>query len=277
MEWVDSVECNREILAVQIGLFHFENCLNLPDTNPEEVIKNHYLSIIKEIEFDKLKTLSKDFRSRSSDIGGTFYLFQDALRYASSHGEAYFDIKSVLFKTVNCIEKIVFRFSDIAISMEDALISFISFYKCLTQDESDDYENEAYAFLESSNGFQDMFLPVGQISLQLQSTIETEFIEKYLGHHQEQFEPRHISKLKGPTLLLQSSLNYLHCTEKTVISSYKTIIDARCNAHTVNSHAAKESFLDYYSYLVALCLTCNNIKNVLEDLLINFRSIIHES
>ena len=282
------MECNREFLAAQIGSFHFENCIKLHDTDPAKVIMKHYFSIIHGIELDKLKTLSKDFYNRNSDIG-IFHLFQNALRYASSQGEAYYDIKSIFFEIVKCIEEIVFHFSKIVISIQAVIINFISFYKCLMQDKSGDYENAAYAILASLDGYQmdwkSIFVSAEQIPLQLQGIIEN-FVTKYFPR-QEQFEPCHISKLKKPILLLQISLKYLDNTRETVISSYRIIKDAmigRLNAHTVkqdhfkswNSHVAKESFLDYYSYLVALCLSCINIKNVLEDLLINLQSMIHE-
>ena len=274
----------RKLLSAQIGLFHFENCINL--TNSEKAIEDQYHLLNEEIEYGKLKALNSDFYDSSSD-NSLFYLFHDAFGYANSHKEAYLDIKNVMFEMVKLLERIVLHFNNIVISIQTALFNYISAYKCLMQDS--DYEQAAYAILGSINDYQmeTIFLPLKQIAeqpLSVKATIE-KIVLKYIPL-QEHFETGYIKNLQKPICLLRNSLLELFNTTTYVTSAYENMKEAmkgrmmntvkQAHLKSWENQETKKSFLKYYSKLLALCLTCKDVKNVFEDLLINFRSLIHE-
>ena len=275
----------RKLLSAQIGLFHFESCINL--TNVEQNIVAKYDLMIKDIQYDKIKTLSTDFFNSNSETS-LFHLFQNALRYTNHRIEVYSDIKKIVFEMVVCFEQIVLHCSKITISIEVLLVNFISFYECLMQDY--DYERTAYEILQSLNDYQaiNIFSPLERIAEQpqyIKSTIE-KVVSKYTPL-QEQLELTlaHIKRMHKPMFLLQISLPELSKTH--VNESYKRVKEAmrgRFMMHTVKkknsksweNHETKKLFLEYYSSLLALCLSCKDVKGVFEDLLINFQSLIHE-
>ena len=275
----------RKLLSAQIGLFHFESCINV--TNVEQIIVAKYDLMIKDIQYDKIKTLSSDFYDSNSETS-LFHHFQNALRYTNHHREAYSDIKKIMFEIIDCFVQIVLHCNKITISIEALLVNFISFYECLMQDY--DYERTAYEILQSLNDYQakNIFFPLERIAEQpqcIKSTIE-KVVSKYIPL-QEQLETTlaHIKNLHKPMFLLQTSLPELskaHANES--YERVKEAIRGRFMMHTVKeknskswgNHETRKLFLEYYSNLLALCLSCKDVKGVFEDLLINFQSLIHE-
>ena len=161
-----------KLLFAQVGSFHFENSINLTNHDTNQAIADQYHVISTEIEYDKLRTLSRNFYDSNSDTS-VFYLFKNALKYANSQTEAYLDIKNIMFGIVNYFERIVIYFNKIMISLEVIVVNFMSFYKCLMQDY--DYENVAFDILKSLDNDQTngIFKPLGQIAEQAQSVTST--------------------------------------------------------------------------------------------------------
>ena len=273
-----------------LGLSHFENCINL--NNAEKVIKDQYRLFTEKMEYDELKTLSSDFYNRNSEIS-LCYLFQNAIEYAThcSHGQAYFDIKNILFEMIKSFEQIVFLCNKIVLSAEVVLCNFISSYKCLSCPLSQDYEyeNAAYAILESLTDYQteNIYVPLKQIAVQpnnIKSTIETTILE-YIPL-QEKFETDHIMNLRKPIFLLETSLPEIHNTMIHVLSFFEKIkgaVKSRLMHNYRETHSrswenpvTKKLFLKYYSNLLALCQICKDVKSIFKDLLLNFQSFIHE-
>ena len=93
-----------KLLSAQIGLFYFENCINL--TNSEKVIEDQYHLLNKEIEYGKLMALISDFYDSSSD-NSLFYLFHDSLGYANRHKEAY--VTDRLYENMHSSHLVVIR------------------------------------------------------------------------------------------------------------------------------------------------------------------------
>ena len=279
------MELIRELLCAQIGLFHFENDIDLAKI--EQTITDQYDLVIKEIKYDKLKTLGSDFYNSNSDIS-LFYLFQNAFQYAICNEDAYMDIKKIFFEMFNCFEQIVFFCNKIVISIEAVVLDYISFYKCLMQD--CDYEKAAYAILKSSNSYQmeNIFVPLEHIASRIQSVkcVTEEIVSKYTPF-QENFQTGHIKRLRKPMFLLHTSLPQLSSSKMYVIESFKKVeqtMSGRFMMHTVKqthykswkNDETKKLFLKSYSNLLALCLCCKDVKNVFEDLLIKLRSMMHE-
>ena len=269
-----------------IGSFHFE--INVNRTNFEQAIADRYELFAQKANYKKLTTLGSDFYDISSDIG-LFHLFNSAIEYTKYRNEeAYVDIKTTFWKMLNCFEQIVFSCNSIMISIEVILVHFISFYKYLMQDS--EYEKAAYAILQDLNYKQteDIFVPLEHIAEQQQdvkSTIE-EFVLKYT-LAKKQFEAGHIKRLQRPVYLLQTSLLGL-VTNVTVYvkESYKRAIEAmkgrlmmhtvkRANSKSWENQETKKLFVEYYTNLLALSLSCKDVKSVFEDLLLNFQSFLH--
>ena len=273
------MESFRKLLSAGSISFHLENCY------VEKAITNQYHLLDKEIKYDKLKSFSTDFYDSSRD-NSLFYLFHNALDYANSHKEAYSDIKNVLFEMIKLFERMSLHFNKIVISIQTILVNYISFYMCLMQDS--DYEQAAYSVLGSVNDYQmkAIFVPLKQIAEQPTSVKDTieDLVERYT--LQEQFETGYIKNLQLPISLLQNSLVELFNTKEYVISAYENLREAmkgrmmntvkQAHSKSWENHETKKLFMKYYSKLVALCLTCEDVKKIFEDLLFNFQSLIHE-
>lgn len=279
------MESFRKLLSsAQIGSFNLENCRN--HINVEKAIADQHHLLDKEIEYRKLKSFSTDFYDSNSD-NSLFYLFHDALGYANSHKEAYSDIKNILFEMVKLFERMSFDFNKIVISIQTVLVNYISVYMCLMQDS--DYEQAAYSMLGSVNDHQmeAIFVSLKLIAeqpLSVKDAVEGS-IEKYT--LQEQFETAgYIKKMQQSISLLRNSLLELFNTTAYVISAYDRLREAmkgrmmntvkQAHSRSWENHETKKLLLKYYSNLLALCLTCEDVKNVFEEVLLNFRSVIHE-
>ena len=280
------MECVHELLCSQIGLFHLESDIDL--TNIEQAIIKKYNTFKKEIKHEKLATLSSDFYDVNSDIG-LFHLFRNAFEYATRNEfEACSDIKKIFFEMLNCFEKIVIYCDKIVVSIEAVTLNYISFYQYLMQD--CDYEKVAYVILKSLNRYQtiNVFVPLEQMAAQTKSikSITEEMVLKYTPF-QEKFETGHIKKLQKPTFLLQTSLTELLSTKTYVTESFEKVeeaINGRFMMHTVKethfkswkNAETKTLFLKCYTNLLGLILCCKDVKSIFEDLLIKFRSMMHE-
>ena len=272
----------RKLLPTQIGLLHFENCINL--SNSDQAILDQYHLFIKEIKYDKLKILNSDVHDNNSLL----YLFKNALDCASNQAsrEAYLDVKNLLFDIVNSFEQIVFYCNKIIISIEIILIDFISFYKCLMQHW--EYENAAYAILLLLNNYQTENVNsslelIAEQPQKIKSTIEkvifkyTSLEEKFLGC---------LKKLHKVISPLQTSLPEFSANKKYLISSYEMVKEAikgrmmyavkETHYKSWEFHETKKLFFKYYSNLIALYASSKDVKCVFEDLLFNLLSFVHE-
>ena len=189
----------------------------------------------------------------------------------------------------NFFERVVLISNNVILSIEAILVDFISFYKYLMQD--CDYEKAAYVILQSLNYKQkeDIFAPLEQISEEPQSVLHT--IEELVSKNtliKRRFKVGHIKKLKKPINLLRTTLRGLVTIATVhVEESYKRMIvtiKERLSMHTVKqanfrsweNQETKKLYADYYVNLIALSLSCKNVKSVFEYLLLNFQSVMHD-
>lgn len=265
-----------------IGSLHFESSINL--TNVEQDITDWYEKFTKK---DKLKTVCSNIWNV---IIRLFKQFQKAFEHTNHQEEAYMDSKKILFAIITCFEQILLRCNEIMMSIEVVLVDYISFYKYLMEDCA--YEKAAYAILQSLNGKQteSIFVPLERMAEQMQTINSTvdELVFKYM-QLQERFVASQIKKVHEQIRLLQNSLLELIDEAKlNVEGSYERVqgvMKGRLKMHTVkqshskswNNPETRKIFLDYYTKLIALCLSCKEVKGVFADLLTNLQSFIHET